>query len=228
MTQEQETVLEKVKKLLALATSPVPAEAALAMAKAHELMLRYNVNIQDIKEDGLKGYGEMFVNYDFALDTKYIHNILQRFFFVDILVHPHKKQWSVLGKTVNCEMAIYMNTHIRHKFHQAWMAYKEENNLPGITGKTDFYYGMNRGLVLKLETEKTRLGVEEGLIVVKDPKIAELKKEKYGKTGIHRSGNQRLGNNQDHIAAGHQAGREMQLNHGLRDGSTKGALRLGN
>lgn len=43
MTSEE--VIEKIKKLLSLANSPVPAEAQAALVKAHQLMAQYNVEV---------------------------------------------------------------------------------------------------------------------------------------------------------------------------------------
>jgi hypothetical protein len=45
---DQARVAEKIKKLLALGTSPNESEAAAAVAKAQELMFRYNLSIEDL------------------------------------------------------------------------------------------------------------------------------------------------------------------------------------
>jgi hypothetical protein len=37
-----EAIVDRIQKLLALATSPVPAEAQAAAAKAHELLTKHN------------------------------------------------------------------------------------------------------------------------------------------------------------------------------------------
>lgn len=51
MTPEKEKILSKVKKLLALAESPNEHEAALAAARAQELLLRHNLSMKDIKTE---------------------------------------------------------------------------------------------------------------------------------------------------------------------------------
>jgi hypothetical protein len=45
------TILNKIKKLLAMTASPNEAEAAVAMAKAHQLLKEYNLAIEDIEAD---------------------------------------------------------------------------------------------------------------------------------------------------------------------------------
>ncbi len=44
-------ILNKIKKLLAMTASPNEAEAAVAMAKAHQLLKEYNLAIDDIEAD---------------------------------------------------------------------------------------------------------------------------------------------------------------------------------
>jgi len=44
-------ILTKIKKLLAMTASPNEAEAAVAMAKAHQLLKEYNLAIDDIEAD---------------------------------------------------------------------------------------------------------------------------------------------------------------------------------
>lgn len=45
--EKKESILRKVKKLLALSKSPNEYEAALAAARAHELLLKYNLTLEE-------------------------------------------------------------------------------------------------------------------------------------------------------------------------------------
>jgi len=49
--EERMKVLAKVQKLFALGTSPNQAEAESAVAKAHELLARYNMSLKDVSVD---------------------------------------------------------------------------------------------------------------------------------------------------------------------------------
>jgi hypothetical protein len=51
MNIEMEAVGNKIEKLLALSNSPNEAEAESALAKAHELLIKYNLSLDDIKSD---------------------------------------------------------------------------------------------------------------------------------------------------------------------------------
>lgn len=46
--EKKESILRKVKKLLALSKSPNEHEAALAAARAHELLLKYNLTLEEV------------------------------------------------------------------------------------------------------------------------------------------------------------------------------------
>ncbi len=47
---DQKQVMEKIRKLLSLATSPEKEEAETAIMKAHELLFKYNLSMADINE----------------------------------------------------------------------------------------------------------------------------------------------------------------------------------
>lgn len=50
-TEELSKILDTIKKLFALGQSPNEAEASLAIAKAHQLLVKYNLNTADLKTD---------------------------------------------------------------------------------------------------------------------------------------------------------------------------------
>jgi len=51
---ELEIIIKKIKKLLALSQSPNKSEATLASLKANELLIKYNLKHDDVKEDESK------------------------------------------------------------------------------------------------------------------------------------------------------------------------------
>lgn len=53
-------ISEKIRRLLALSTSENPHEAALAAAKAQELLHRYNLEVSDIKAEQKPGFIQDF------------------------------------------------------------------------------------------------------------------------------------------------------------------------
>ncbi len=222
MTNEK--VLEIVKKLLALGTSPNQNEANAAIAKANELMLRHNLSMGDVESLNLADYGEKDVNYDFTIETKYIQDLLKRYFFVEIFLTPGLKKWTVCGTKENVEIALYMFSYIKNQFSSAWLTYKKLNEIEGIKGKTDFYYGAWQGLRTKLEDERSRLKQEEGLIWLGDPKLKEYMDENHGRLRKASGSNHRMSGDARAKESGYEAGKSMNLSKGISHGATKQKL----
>lgn len=225
MTEEQkkDTMMQKIEKLLALSQSSVPAEANAAIAKANELMFRYNISMSDIKDKTLREYTEESVPYDFMIETKYIRDILVKYFFVQTIRVGYSLKWNILGTIENVAIAVYMYHHIKHKFAEAWQTFKKEHQKRGVEGKTDFYLGLWKGLGDKLASERDRLKKEEGLIWVSDPELKNFFDKQHPpattSTTSHAIG--RLSSDGHAQGAGYQAGKNMSLNKGINHGLTK-------
>lgn len=220
MTEELEGILVKIQKLLALGTSSNPNEANVAIAKANELLVKHNLSLLDVDtHKRAKQYTEAEFDYTFAIEEKYIRDILSRFFYVKAILIPYKHKWAIMGTTENVAVASYMRDHISHKFNGAWHNYKKANNVKGIAGKTDFYRGLNSGLKEKLESERSRLVKEYGMIVLdKDPELEKNFNDKF-KPQPHRGTLGRLTGDGQARNAGHSAGKNLSLNQGVRGGS---------
>jgi len=223
MTQDK--LIDRLKKLLALAESPVQAEAEAAMAKAQELMVRHNISIDDTKKNNLTDYTDESIDYDFMIDTKYICDLLGRFFFVRIINTPTAHRYRIIGTKENVEIAQYMRHHIKNQFHACWLAYKTLNGLRGVSGKASYYYGLWVGLSDKLTAERTRLKVEEGLIAVADPKIDEYIQQEIGKVKTAKAKAIEV-SDREHAQAGHADGKKISLNAGLRSATTNNTQRV--
>jgi hypothetical protein len=59
--EDQVKILERVKKLLALGESPNEAEASSAVAKAHDLLKQYNLDIKDIEVEDSEVVDEVYM-----------------------------------------------------------------------------------------------------------------------------------------------------------------------
>lgn len=219
----KEKVLDQIQKLLAKGndSGTTPAEAQVFIAKAQEMMLRHNLSMGDLKDQELSAYEEQSVAYDFAMETKYVRSILDEYFFVKILLNPRLKVWLVLGTKENVAIAMYMAGHIRAKMDEAWWKYKEDNEIEGIRGKTDFIFGFFKGLRDKLEAEKARLKDEEGLVWLGDPKLKEFQDSLHPSVGEAGKTKQRMSGDDIARFAGHVAGKNVQLNQGIAHGAHK-------
>jgi len=69
MTQEQEKVLDKIRKLLALSHSPNENEAAAAAAKAHALLAEYNLSMSDLDVKAQADEDKFVIDRDMTTDS---------------------------------------------------------------------------------------------------------------------------------------------------------------
>jgi hypothetical protein len=59
MMEANDKIIDRIRKLFALAESPNEAEAMSAMEKAHALLLQYNLTVSDLKEEKVTEINEM-------------------------------------------------------------------------------------------------------------------------------------------------------------------------
>jgi hypothetical protein len=217
---DKEAIAEKIAKLLRLSKSPNPNEANAALAKAQELMMRYNITASehdDRKEYDRKDYTTERRAYDFRIDSKYIADILSTFFFVDVISITYAQQYMIVGKKENVAIAQFLWGRIRQKFDECWQEYKRQMGKRGIEGKKDYYYGLWVGLKMALEADRARLKKEEGLIVVDDKGLIRYKNETIGET--KQSSRDLNLSDRSAINDGVEDGRNIRLNDRLTAGT---------
>jgi len=174
-------IAEKIEKLLSLATSDNENEAKLAMEKAMALLTKYNLTMEDIKQNDYAGElvkeGERKQIVD-----KYIQDILQDFFFVDFVLmrgyhnDPRHVNIKMFGKKENVKVAAYVYDFLAKKFQQLWRKYKKTYG----GSRNSYFAGLHRGLSSQLENGQKKVESETGLMVVKDPRIREFMEQEEG------------------------------------------------
>ncbi len=113
---EKEKVLERIKKLLALATSSNEHEAAAAAAKAQELLLKHNLDesmLDDKEEESADFYSFIDKNY-VGVRGVLLHYICQATMCTEVLqslAGGHKKYY-IFGKKENLEVVEYLYWHL--------------------------------------------------------------------------------------------------------------------
>lgn len=220
-----EKIIETIKKLLALGgNNPNEAERNAAIAKANELMLRYNLERSQLEKEDLSEYEDQDMNTQGVAGCRLIRSICKEFFFVDMVLYARQKKWCFVGTKTNVEIAIYMFWHIKSKFDEAWKSYRKQASEIAHHSKNDYYMGLYQGLRHKLEDEKARLKQEEGLVWVGDPNIKKYEIEKWGNK-LSQASNYHMnsGSSGDRSAKdhGYEQGRKMQLSKGISHGATK-------
>jgi hypothetical protein len=233
MPSPEDKIMLRVKKLMALAESRNRHEAELAMAKAHELIAKYNLELLSHSED--RDFVSVFVGEP-ALrrfrEDYHLARLLQDFYFVYGLWVPayvleKGKMGRVLeisGTIQNTKIACYIYDFVRHYVHCRWKTYNEDKGLNRYR-KTDFAVGIIEGFRSKLKQQsegKKRALDERGLVKLEDPLLLEYAAYRYPHTTSFRRGVS--SQDDDILKDGMKVGRSMVISKGITEKATSKRL----
>lgn len=233
-------IIDKIQKLLALATSPNEHEASLAAEKAHELLIKHNLDLQEINEKTqLDDYEKVEVGDDRVFrkaEEKFVHNVLEKHFFVMIYTFRKKNEnygkngsvstWQntrvmIVGTHANVQIAVYVRAFLVTKFYQLWMEYKRINNARP-SEQQSYFAGLRDGLNKKLEEQKSRIQTERGLVLRPDPNFKEIAKRE----GLVKGQPIRFARSDEARASGFVDGKSIEIQKGLTSRATDSGLKL--
>jgi hypothetical protein len=243
-TDPRDQLRARVHKLLALAQSPYAEEARAAASKASELITRHNLRL--IEEDRERAFTSRFMCEPAKRHPRYIMviaNILQRFFFVEIVWSP---AWVVSrqcvgnvaemsGQPHDIEFAGYVFDFIQATIRAQWAQARRQHSFSGREFQ-QFALGATNGFFSKLEGDRRMLSeriqaernvasagpskrpyVCTDLVNVADPRLSDYVKRRYGKLrSIGRPGWIR----KNSYYVGKKIGEKMVLHRGLESAST--------
>jgi hypothetical protein len=233
--RDEDRVLLRVKKLLALAESRNRHEAEAAMGKAHELILKYNLDLSE--RHGDREFESVFVGRPALRHPReeyQLARLLQDFYFVRGIWMPSfvlekAKMGRVLeisGTIQNIEMASYVHQFVWHFIQARWQDYNSDKRLNRYR-KTDFATGIIEGFRSKLESmRKTEKRPGQALIKLEDPQLNRFFKYKYPNTVSFRP----KGGMQDDeiVKEGVSLGKKLVIFKGITSRGTKERPLLGN
>ena len=221
-------VLDKIRKLLALAASANQHEAELAMRTAHELMLRHNID----QAAGRQSYQVRHVGDAAARRTQVdgmIGLILAEFFFVKVIQIPvylpalgrRGHVYELTGTAPNLDLAEHVYEFLRATAERLWQANRDDARVKSGHDRLRYQAGVIQGFHDKLAAERGALR-GTGLVWVGDadlddyyhrrnPRISK-KSRRYRVDGAH--------------AAGREAGRRIVLHKPVTRGGGGGGPKL--
>jgi hypothetical protein len=228
---EDDRILLRVRKLLAMAGSGNPHEAEAAMARARVHAAKYNLRLGERERQ--RGYcslclGEPALRHpaqDFALA-----NLLGEFYFVQPIwvaafVLAAEKMGRVLevsGTAPNVKMAGYVHDCLRTTVGEQWNAFCAGQRRSAFQ-RNDFAVGLIAGFRERLAAQDARWERKSGaraLVTTRDRGLAVYMKQRYPR--LRRSGSRgRMADAEAHDA-GREAGRSTALarpieaGHGIR------------
>jgi hypothetical protein len=161
---EGERALDKIRKLMALAGSANEHEAEIAMKRAHELMLRHNIEhvrtgvaasyeVRQLGEPSKRASG---VDLD-------IVGLLSEFFFVEAIRVPvylpatgeHADVFEVIGTHTNVEMAAHVFEFLRATAERLWQENRRDARVKSGRDRRAYQSGVVRGFREKLLFART-------------------------------------------------------------------------
>ncbi len=188
-----DNIMLRVQKLMALAGSQNRHEAESAMAKAHELIAKYNVNL--FARDEQRNFVSAFLGKP-ALrhhrEAYHLARLILDFYFVQGLwvsayVLEKGKMGRVLeinGTVQNIKIAVYVHYFVRRFIDTHWENYNRGKGYNRYR-KTDFAVGIIEGFRSKLEFQNHRNKTIKGnnaLIHIEDPSLKQHVAYKYPHT----------------------------------------------
>jgi hypothetical protein len=223
-------VLDRIRKLLALAGSANQHEAEIAMRRAHELMLRHNLET-----------AEHHAAADFAVDhlgdpavrgnrvEAEVAGLLAEFFFVEVIRVPvylplqgrRGLVYEVLGTRANVAMARHAYEFLLGTAARLWREGRSDRRIRSGRDRLSFQAGVVRGFRDKLGGERVELR-GNGLVWRGDRQLEALSRARNPRISRRRS---RLRVDGAH-AAGREAGRTVVLHKPVERGSSGGGPRL--
>lgn len=227
---EVDRVLDRIRKLLALAGSSNQHEAELAMRKAHELMLRHNIEVTTAQATA--GYEVRYLG-DPAKRVSRVESdivvLLAEFFFVKVIRVPvylprtgkRGSLFEIVGTRPNVEMAAHVYAFLLATAERLWKENRTDKRVRSGRDRLAYQAGVVRGFREKLGTERTELR-GTGLVWVGDAGLDRYYRARHPRITTR---TRQVRVNAAH-AAGREAGRTVVLHRPVEGGPSGGGPRL--
>jgi hypothetical protein len=208
-----ERAVDKIRKLLALAGSDNQHEAEMAMRRAHELMLRHNIEqaqAQQTYEVRHLGVPSLRTN---AVEADIV-GLLTEFFFVEVIRVPiyqplagkHAAVYEVMGTRANVEMAEHVFQVLLATADRLWQENRRDTRVRSGRDRLAYQSGVINGFREKLLAERKQLE-GTGLVWVGDGALDDFFRARYPRI---RTVKRSVRLTRAH-AAGREAGRNVVL-----------------
>lgn len=228
---EKDKILERVKKLFALANSSNEHEAKLAAEKANELLVKYNLTMQQVSATDEKQYLETEIVGKTRLpnDEMQLLTVIAAHFFVKPILTRKmvEGKWCravlLVGEKGNVDVALFTYTFLIRTVREVFNGKKRAGEF-GESARKSFVTGFCLGLDAQLRLARRKVETSMALTIVPDAYLQKWIREKHGRLG---SAHVNAGSDSHAKASGFQAGKEVRIRRGLGEAATETNLRLG-
>jgi hypothetical protein len=222
-------IVSRIRKLLALGRSPNQHEAALAMERASELLAKFNLDETSLGRE--RTFFRRCIGPTLARREEH-HNmlatILDEHFFVKLIWVPSYValadsrgiRMEIIGTRQNLDVAEYVHDYLSQTIEQIWSEHRTSDAYRGGR-KGQFFAGLTRGFMDKLDGQRAKLVKERALVWKGDSRLRDHVAHLYPRLSRIRAGGVSRGEDY-HI--GVEQGREITLRMGV---TQRSALRGG-
>lgn len=223
----EDKTIDRIRKLLALAGSSNQHEAEIAMNKAHELMLRHNLEQLPLRHEfEIRHLGEPRRRAN-PVEAEVIA-LLSELFFVEAISIPvyvprtglHGRVYEIAGTLANVEMACHVHAFLLATAERLWRANRSDARVRGGRDRVPYQTGVIRGFREKLLASRVELR-GEGLVWVGDKRLEDFYRRRHPRVTSRR----RMLRTGGAHHAGREAGRTVVLHKPVTSNGT-GAPKL--
>jgi len=220
--------LRKIRRLLALAESSNVHEAEAALAKANELLLKYNIDMAAAETERRYCYRQL--GEPTGRRSRHIMilaGIVTEHFFVEAIwvevFDPRTgRTGSVLeicGTPENVELAEYAHHELQRSAHELWRRHQREHAINSDKDKRPYFEGVLIGFSERLRTQKEQREQRRELVWVGDPKLDAYFRSRYPRI---RRDKYFISSGTEAFSAGKEAGAHLELTPAIKGREREG------
>ena len=224
---EDEKILSRIKKLMALGSSSNRHEADAATVKANDLLVKYNMekaslNLDDMDEEAY--YVLVVASAPKNNATLRALSLILKNFMVRPIYSRKENSTAleIVGTRLNVELAAYVADFLQHEFKYLWKkAQKENPSLKGMVAKNSFLRGMAKGLDQKLQAAKKHTVNNKNQLMLIETSLERAVEMAYPRLRLSRS---KFRHCSKGASLGVEAGKNISIHPGLNksgSGSTE-------
>ena len=222
---EAPSVIRRIKKLMALGDSSNKNEAELALSKAREISLKYNLD--EFQDREMSDYHFQLVGKPYKRVPSYIWSvcgIVTRHYFTHYICNSYRDEEQakyqmieLYGLKENLDLAVYVYNFLINRGELEWLKYKEATGLRNQRAKLSFLTGLYQGFDQKLKTQNKKLEEEQSLIWLGDPKLDAFFKKRNPRV---RSSKVKSKLREEAHSAGSRVGQKLSINPAINKGQS--------
>lgn len=232
MTPEQQSALDKIKKLLRMKRGGTPDEIATALRLAQELAEKHGIDLSDVNADDETeqrerplGHEDHILGARVQWECKYAMLIVQRFFNVNPFLNTFTRSnpWrrvqgiTFVGTEWDRQIATYVYGFLVGHMRREWRTKRGR-----CRNRQAFMYGMYLGIYSKLMERQPKAIEQTGLVPV-DRALARRDKYIAENFGTLKDTDMTVtGDAEKAKWAGYQAGRATEIRSGLGSTNERG------